>query len=76
MPSTSKAQHGLMGMVLAYKRGKSLDTFPSGVRKRIKRMASDMSEEQLKDYTSTKASDLPEHSKKRPSRAMRKARAS
>ena len=76
MPSKSKAQHGLMGMVLAYKRGKSLDSFPDGVRKRIKRMASDMSEEQLKDYASTKTSDLPEHSKKRPSRTVRKARAS
>jgi len=77
MPSKSKSQHGLMGMVLAYKRGKSLDSIPAGVRERVKRMAKDMSEEQLTDYTSTKTSDLPSHSSKlTPKKRVRKARTS
>ena len=74
MPSKSKSQHGLMGMVLAYKRG-SLKTeqLPAGVRERVKRMAKDMSEEQLKDYTSTKTSGLPSH-KMAPGKRVRKAK--
>ena len=78
MPSKSKSQHGLMGMVLAYKRGavKSAQ-LPDGVRERVKRMAQDMSEEQLSHYTSTKSSDLPEHSGKlSPKKRLRKARTS
>ena len=62
MPAKSKAQHGLMGMVLAYKSGKiKKGDLPPGVRERVVRMASEMTSEQVEDFTSTPSKSLPEH---------------
>lgn len=74
MPAESKAQRNLMGMALAYKRGK-LDaaSVPKGVLARVKQLAGSMSTEQLSDYASTKTERLPRHSTARP-RKMRNAR--
>ena len=47
MPSTSKSQQRLMGAALAAKRGKA--TFPAA-----RKVASQMSEGQLKDFTKLK----------------------
>ena len=75
MPAKSRSQHGLMGMVLAYKRGDlPSEKIPPGVRSRVKRMAKEMSEDQVSDFTSTKSSHLPEH--KTRGRHLRRARTS
>lgn len=51
-----------MGLVLSVKRGeKKIGELRPGIRKKVQRMAADMSEEQLKDFTSTKSSNLPKH---------------
>jgi len=51
-----------MGMALALKRGKvRVDDLPAGVRKKVAKIAADMSESQLEDYTSTSTKKLPEH---------------
>ena len=77
MPSTSKAQHGLMGMALAYKRGKIKESeLPARVRNKIKQIAASMSDEQLSEYTSTKSSKLPKHVGKGAQQHMRKTRSS
>lgn len=62
MPAKSRAQHGLMGMVLAYKRGDLKEgDIPPGVKSRVKRMAKEMTSEQVEEFTSTPSSNLPEH---------------
>ena len=55
MPAESKAQQKLMGMALAYKKGK----MPHASEK-IKEVAEGMSEKQLHDFAKTKREDLPE----------------
>jgi len=55
MPATSKAQQRLMGMAYACKIGKANYCPP-----RIKKIASSMSKQDLKDFAETKHSDLPE----------------
>lgn len=75
MPAKSKAQHGIMGMALALKRGKvKVDDLPAGVRKKVAKMAADMSESQLEDYTSTPSSRLPKHKSKGTPRRIRNVR--
>lgn len=58
MPSVSKAQQHLFGAVLAHKRGEN-----PGASDEVKRMASEMTEQQLKDFAATKTEGLPEHAK-------------
>lgn len=66
MPAKSKAQHGLMGMVLAYKRGDLKEgDLPEGVKSRVKRMAKEMTSEQVEEFTSTPSENLPEHTTSR-----------
>jgi len=55
MPSTSKTQQRLFGWALACKRGESKDC-PAN----IKKLADQMSEEELEKYASTSHKDLPE----------------
>lgn len=75
MPAKSKAQHGIMGMALAYKRGKMKESdLPARVKNKIKQIAASMSEDQLKEYTSTGTRDLPKHRAKRPKARVRKTR--
>jgi hypothetical protein len=77
MPAESKSQHGIMGMALAYKRGKiKASDLPAGVRNKVKQIAASMSEKQLVDFTSTKARKLPKHVGKGPRRRIRKTRSS
>jgi hypothetical protein len=75
MPAKSKAQHSIMGMALAYKRGdlKERD-LPARIRNKVKQIAASMSDSQLSDYTSTKASKLPKRIGKAPQRHTRKTR--
>ena len=62
MSAVSSAQHGMMGLVLSVKSGKTkIGDVRSGIRKKIERMASEMTTEQLKDYTSTPVKGLPKH---------------
>ena len=62
MPSVSKAQHGLMGLVRSVKEGKQkLSEIRSGLRPKVARMMGEMTMEQLKEYTSTPAAPLPRH---------------
>jgi hypothetical protein len=62
MPAKSKAQHGIMGMALAYKRGKlKAADIPSRIRNKVKQIASSMSDAQLRDFTKTKTKKLPKH---------------
>lgn len=75
MPAKSKAQHGVMGMALAYKRGKLKEgDIPSRVRNKVKQIAASMSDAQLSEFTSTKAKKLPKHVGKGPRAKMRKVR--
>lgn len=75
MPSTSKAQHGMMGMALAYKRGKlKASEIPARVRNKVKQIAASMSEAQLSEYTSTKTKNLPKRVGKGPQRHTRNTR--
>lgn len=77
MPAKSKAQHGIMGMALAYKRGKMKESdIPAGVRKKVKQIAASMSDEQLSDFTSTKTKGMRKHVGKGPRAKMRKVRSS
>ena len=62
MPSVSQAQHGFMGMVLAYKQSGRMPPGLSATRqKQIRKAAASMTEDQLKEYTETRSSKLPEH---------------
>jgi hypothetical protein len=62
MPAKSKAQHGLMGMVLDYKSGKlKAADIPPRVKSRVVRMAKEMTSEQVEEFTSTPSKNLPEH---------------
>lgn len=56
MPAKSKAQQKLMGMALAYKRGELTDDEASD---EVKRLANQMSEEELEDYADTDRKGLP-----------------
>ncbi len=62
MPAKSKAQHGIMGMALAYKRGKlKAGDIPKGVLNKVKQISASMSDKQLRDFTKTKTKKLPKH---------------
>lgn len=75
MPAKSKAQHGIMGMALAYKRGEIKEAdLPPRIRNKIKQMAASMSDKQLSEFTSTKTRKLPKHVGKGPQKKLRKAR--
>jgi len=75
MPAKSKAQHGIMGMALAYKRGEVKEKdLPARIRNKVKQIAASMSDSQLSDYTSTKSRKLPKHVGKSAQRRVRKAR--
>ena len=77
MPAKSKAQHSIMGMALAYKRGDMKERdIPTGVRNKVKQIAASMSESQLSDYTSTKSRKLPSRVGKSAQRHTRKTRSS
>jgi len=56
MPSLSQQQQKLMGLALAYKRGK---VSTSDVSKTVKQLANSMSEKELEKYASTKHKGLP-----------------
>jgi hypothetical protein len=56
MPSLSIQQQKLMGLALAYKRGK---VSTSDVSKTVKQLANSMSEKELEKYASTKHKGLP-----------------
>lgn len=56
MPALSQQQQKLMGLALAYKRGK---VTPSDVSKSVKDLASSMSEKELEKFASTKHAGLP-----------------
>lgn len=54
-PAENERQANLMRMALGYKRGDvSLNDVPAGVRKAVQRMANDMSEDTLKEFTKVK----------------------
>ena len=55
----SVAQQKLMGMALAYKRGEMPEA-----SEEVKKLASSMSEKQLRDFAKTKHSGLPQHVQK------------
>ena len=75
MPAKSKAQHSIMGMALAYKRGEVKERdLPAQVRNKVKQIAASMSDSQLSEYTSTKSRKLPKHIGKAPQRHVRKTR--
>lgn len=51
-----------MGLVLSVKGGKTkIGDVRPGIRKKVERMAAEMTTEQLKDYTSTPTKGLPRH---------------
>ena len=53
-----------MGLVLSVKGGKTkIGDVRPGIRKKVERMAAEMTTEQLKDYTSTPVKGLPKHAK-------------
>ncbi len=56
MPSLSQQQQKLMGLALAYKRGK---VSSSDVSKTVKQLANSMSEKELEKYAATKHKGLP-----------------
>jgi hypothetical protein len=56
MPSLSQQQQKLMGLALAYKRGK---VSSSDVSKSVKQLANSMSEKELEKYASTSHKGLP-----------------
>jgi len=75
MPSKSKAQHGIMGMALAYKRGDLKgEDIPTRIRNKVKQIAGSMSDDQLSEYTSTKTNKLPKRVGKGAQRHTRKTR--
>ncbi len=75
MPAKSKAQHGMMGMALAYKRGDMKESdLPAGIRNKIKQMAESMTDKELSEFTSTKTKRLPKHVGKGPRQRIRKVR--
>jgi hypothetical protein len=75
MPAKSKAQRGIMGMALAYKRGKLKEgDIPTRIRNKVKQIASSMSDQQLSDFTKTREGSLPKRVGKGPQRRIRKAR--
>jgi hypothetical protein len=75
VPTKSKAQHGIMGMALAYKRGKLKEkNIPKGIRNKVKQIAASMSEGQLSEYTSTKSRKLPKRAGRAPQRRVRRTR--
>ena len=75
MPAKSKAQHGIMGMALAYKRGKVKEKdLPPRIRNKVKQIAASMSDDQLSEYTSTKTKRLPKRVGKGSQRKIRKTR--
>lgn len=55
MPAKSKAQQKLMGMAYAYKKGETKDASPQ-----VKKLAKNMSLQDLKDFAETDRDDLPE----------------
>ncbi|MHA1396190.1 MAG: hypothetical protein ACTSSF_00470 [Candidatus Heimdallarchaeaceae archaeon] len=66
MPSRSRAQHRLMSMAYCYKKGQcKLSNFPIGVRKKIQKIAKNMTLSQLRDFAKTKETGLPYRKKKR-----------
>ena len=66
MPSTSKAERRLMGMAYCYKKGRcKLSSFPIGVRKKIQKIAKNMTLSQLRDFAKTKETGLPYRKKRR-----------
>lgn len=73
MPSTSKAQHGFMGLVRSVKEGK---TKLSDVRnpKKVGAAAKSMTRDELRDYTATRTEGLPRHAKGAPDGKPRNAR--
>ncbi len=56
MPSLSKQQQKLMGLALAYKRGKVAST---DVSKSVRQLANSMSEKELAAFAGTKHKGLP-----------------
>lgn len=77
MPAKSKAQHGIMGMARAYKAGKLKEAdVPKGILNKVKQIAASMTDEQLSEFTSTKARRLPKHIGKGAQRKIRKTRSS
>lgn len=56
MPAQSVAQQQLMGMAYALKKG---DMKPEDASEEVKKLADEMSIEQLKDYAETKHEGLP-----------------
>lgn len=56
MPALSQQQQKLMGLALAYKRGK---VSPSDVGKSVKQLANSMSEKELEKYAGTSHKGLP-----------------
>jgi hypothetical protein len=59
MPSTSKSQQRLMGMVHAYKKGELKNASPT-----IKKIAKNMTKKSVKDFAQTEHDGLPEKVKK------------
>ena len=77
MPAKSKAQHGIMGMALAYKRGElKAEDIPERIRKTVKQIAGSMTNDQLSDFTRTKAKKLPKRVGKGAQLRVRKVRSS
>jgi hypothetical protein len=77
MPAKSQKQHGIMGMALAYKRGKlKPKDIPERIRKKVKQIAASMSDDQLSHFTATKAKQLPKRIGKGAQRRIRKTRSS
>ena len=69
MPSVSKAQHRLFAMAYAYKKGTlKLSDIPKNLRPVIKRLASQMTLKQLRDFAKTKEKGLPYHKRRRKRR--------
>jgi len=66
VPSKSRAERRLMGMAYCYKKGQcKLSSFPIGVRKKIQKIAKNMTLSQLRDFAKTKETGLPYRKKKR-----------
>ena len=66
MPSVSIAQKRLFSMAYAYKKGTlKLSDIPKNLRSIIKRLASQMTLKQLRDFAKTKEKGLPYRKRKR-----------
>lgn len=63
MPSTSKAQQKLFGMVHQYNKTGELPKKPS-IAKAVQKLSTSMKKKDVKDFASTKHDDLPEKVKK------------